>query len=126
MSLITIHIQELHVHAEPEGAIQKLDSLLAQGERLMASNQKIEQALADLDTKLTDLKTLVDTVVSVDATEDAAFQAEIDRLKAIVASGDAVTQENLDAIAAMVSARSERLTPVSEALSALTVPVDPK
>ena len=43
----------------------------------MASNKKIEDALTALDEKLTTLSDTVDAVVATDATEDAAFQAEI-------------------------------------------------
>jgi len=104
----------------------KLDQILAQNE---ASKRLLEQLMVDFTNAsavldavkaTTDsMAVVVDEVIATDATEDAAFQAEIDRLKAIIDGGDAVTQAQLDALAAGFSEPNDKLIALREALKAM-------
>lgn len=81
--------------------------------------ERIEVELERLSAVTTGMATSLEAVVAKDAEEDAAYQAEIDRLKAIIEAGGTVTQEQLDALADVFTSRNEALQAVADSLKAI-------
>lgn len=86
------------------GALIRLEHQMATKAELDAALTRLQAAITtrvdDLNGKLTGMQTTLDRFVSEDATEDAAFQATIDDLKAQL-------QSQLDAAVASVNAMAE-------------------
>jgi septal ring factor EnvC (AmiA/AmiB activator) len=83
---------------------------------IMATAKELKDVLDAINATTNDMASVVDTVLKDDAAEDAAFQAEIDRLKASIAGGGVITQEQLDALVVEGSDTAARLTAVRDTL----------
>jgi hypothetical protein len=82
----------------------------------MATGKELKDILDAINATTNDMAAVVDTVLKDDAAEDAAFQAEIDRLKALVDSGGTISQADLDALVAQGTDTAARLTAVRDTL----------
>jgi len=93
---------------------------------IMATAKELKDTLDAINATTNDMATVVDQVIKDDAAEDAAFQAEIDRLKAIIAGGGVITQEQLDALNAEGVDTAARLAAIRDTLKGTaTDPANP-
>jgi len=93
---------------------------------IMATAKELKDTLDAINATTNDMATVVDQVIKDDAAEDAAFQAEIDRLKAIIAGGGVITQEQLDALNAEGVDTATRLAAIRDTLKGIAVdPANP-